>query len=108
MKTFDKNMIDIGLNEARMYRRLRNNNNFVKFLCTFTVNETFNILLEQGECDLFEYFQLNEPPVLRKEIIEFWSSLVDVVSALESIHYVRTDGVTGHYLGFVILISLGN
>jgi hypothetical protein len=63
--------------------------------------DTYNILLEFGECDLDEYFTLILPPVFDIEIKAFWKALFEVADALDGIHNLETwvDGVHQYYDG---------
>ena len=67
------------------------------------IERTFNILLEFGELDLDEFFADTQyPPVLTREIIEFWMALFKVADALQKIHNLEfrsEDGATWGYYG---------
>ncbi|KUJ16335.1 uncharacterized protein LY89DRAFT_719074 [Mollisia scopiformis] len=54
-----------------------------------SAQESYNILLEYGECDLWTVF--NEemlPLVLQSEIDAFWNSLFNIAKTLSQIHYL--------------------
>ncbi|KAH7074657.1 hypothetical protein BKA63DRAFT_318495 [Paraphoma chrysanthemicola] len=50
--------------------------------------KTYNLLLEFGEQDLYEYWadETNIPPVRAEEIIDFWKSLFEVAKAIRHVH----------------------
>ncbi|KAH7390460.1 hypothetical protein BKA66DRAFT_568405 [Pyrenochaeta sp. MPI-SDFR-AT-0127] len=50
--------------------------------------ETYNLLLEFGEQDLYQYWadETNVPPVRAEEIISAWKSLFDIADAIHHIH----------------------
>lgn len=91
MKTYQKNMADIGHNEVRVYRLLKSNQNFVQYLCDFSHDGKLSILLEQGELDLNEYFSCQSPPVLQKNVTGFWCALSSVVKSIEDIHEMSIE-----------------
>ncbi|KAH7171388.1 kinase-like domain-containing protein [Dactylonectria macrodidyma] len=62
-----------------------------------------HILLEFGEHDLDEYLAGTCPPVLNKEIIDFWESLFKVAKTIDQIHrldHVGQDGNLQHFNGW--------
>jgi hypothetical protein len=52
------------------------------------MRKTYNLLLEYGERDLYEYWadETNIPPVRAQEIIRFWESLFEVAKAIRHVH----------------------
>ena len=64
---------------------------------------TFNLLLEFGECDLDEFFAQRNPPVLQDETDQFWKALFEVADALDGLHNLKIDthGVVRELLGYV-------
>jgi hypothetical protein len=63
--------------------------------------DKYNILLEYGELDLDELFAAQLPPVLQREIQEFWIALFDVAKAVDGIHNLKqhSSGTTLEYHG---------
>ncbi|KAL8658704.1 MAG: hypothetical protein Q9226_000818 [Calogaya cf. arnoldii] len=63
--------------------------------------DTFNLLLEFGECDLDEFFAHRNPPVLQDETDQFWKALFEVADALDGLHnpQIPTHGVVRELLG---------
>ncbi|KAH7022266.1 kinase-like domain-containing protein [Ilyonectria destructans] len=59
-------------------------------------NHRDHIMLEYGEQDLDEYLADTSPPVLNKEIIDFWESLFKVAHTLEGIHILNHKGEDGN------------
>lgn len=57
---------------------------------------THNILLEDAQCDLFEYFADTVPPTTPAEIFGFWSQLFGIASALKRIHEPHETAVGWH------------
>lgn len=45
----------------------------------------YNILLEYGDYDLAEYFQIH-PPVLPQNVQSFWENLFSIATALAKLH----------------------
>lgn len=70
------------------------------------MRKTYNLLLEYGERDLYEYWadETNIPPVRAEEIIVFWDSLFEVAKALRHVHNLeipRERGVSRRFHGYV-------
>lgn len=64
--------------------------------------ETYNILLEFGECDLETVFDEEMLPlVLQGDIDRFWNSLFRIAKTLAQIHLFKheTDGVRREFWG---------
>ncbi|KAF7531296.1 hypothetical protein G7054_g8990 [Neopestalotiopsis clavispora] len=55
--------------------------------------QSFNLLLELGECDFYTYIRTYYPPVLTLEITRFWEHMVDLSVGLKEIHTLRLDDV---------------
>lgn len=64
----------------------------------------YNILLEYGDFDLEEHFELHVPPVLPAEILKFWTNLFEVARAIEKVHKIETrrGDRQQEYFGYVI------
>lgn len=113
-------------NEIRAFNALRGHKGMVRFLADYTHTEkncvdtkeqflpseiqqehatsnTFNLLLEFGECDLDEFFARQLPPVLQDETDQFWRALFDVADALDGLHNLKIDthGVVRELHGYV-------
>ena len=55
-------------------------------------DKSFNIILEYADSgDLETMFQEQEPPRASQDIMKFWVNLMQVLSALQHIHTVRTQ-----------------
>lgn len=68
------------------------------------LHRTWNIILEYGELDLTEYMADGQqhPPVLQREIIQFWRLILNVAGAIDGIHkrdYESADGKRTLYNG---------
>jgi len=52
------------------------------------MRKTYNLLLEYGEQDLYEYWadETNIPPVRAEEIICYWESLFEIAKAIRHVH----------------------
>jgi hypothetical protein len=61
------------------------------------VERTFNILLEFGDHDLFEFFAdpLQHSPHLHDDIVDFWQSLFKVAEALKKLHHRKVKHAVG-------------
>ncbi|KAK4188137.1 hypothetical protein QBC35DRAFT_550433 [Podospora australis] len=57
---------------------------------------THNILLEYGDYDLDEFLAVRNPPVLNREIIDFWGEILALATTLEKIHDFQYKGIDGH------------
>ncbi|KAH6989235.1 hypothetical protein BKA56DRAFT_250612 [Ilyonectria sp. MPI-CAGE-AT-0026] len=71
----------------------------VKYLGAYHTDggrHSHHIMLEYGEQDLDEYLADTSPPVLNKEIIDFWESLFKVAHTLERIHILNHRRVDGN------------
>ncbi|KAI0857438.1 hypothetical protein F4860DRAFT_359654 [Xylaria cubensis] len=94
---YEKNIIKcLGTVKCAQYRQLSDNPK------TSEPRISHNILLEYGENDLNEYFCVHSPPVLGREIIDFWENLFQIVDALQRVHNLeqkRKDGTTDWYTG---------
>ncbi|KAL8922484.1 MAG: hypothetical protein Q9172_003549 [Xanthocarpia lactea] len=125
LKSFEDGSMTIYDNERRAFDALRAHKGMVRFLADYTHAErrrveigehyvstgnqqenetrnTFNLLLEFGECDLDEFFAQRLPPVLQDETDEFWKALFDIADALDGIHNLKLDmhGVTREFHGW--------
>lgn len=95
LKAYETSMTDIGHNEASVYELLKGNHNFLSYVCNFNNAGRLNILLEKGQEDLDEFFATQSPPVLQKEISNFWYALSDIVEGIENIHQTRIEVADG-------------
>lgn len=110
MKTYEGSMVPIGRNEAKLYRLIGVRDGLLKYLGDFMLRrpdstghtiehqdqpeiDTFNILVEWGECTLYEHFLRSAAPVFQEHIIEFWESIFSVISAVRTIHNLRLNGL---------------
>ncbi|KAL8998393.1 MAG: hypothetical protein Q9169_002521 [Polycauliona sp. 2 TL-2023] len=114
LKSFGAGNMAVYENEMRAYDALAKHKGMVRFLTDYTHTEksgadirelspglesyeeqatrnTFNLLLEFGECDLDEFFAQQLPPVLQEETEQFWRALFDVAHALEGLHNLPID-----------------
>jgi hypothetical protein len=91
MKTFESNMSNVGINEIKAYQLLQDNENCVRYLCDFEYAGKRSIILEQGVYDLYDFFTSYQPPILGKDIVEFWRSLLSVVKAIEFIQEMKVE-----------------
>ncbi|KAL8846936.1 MAG: hypothetical protein Q9221_008004 [Calogaya cf. arnoldii] len=125
LKSFESGSMAIYENEIRAFEALRGHKGMVRFLADYTHTEkssvhtpelvlssetqqehatrnTFNLLLEFGECDLDEFFAQRNPPVLQDETEQFWKALFEVADALDGLHNLKIDthGVVRELLGW--------
>jgi len=63
---------------------------------------TYNLLLEYGEKDLYEYWadETNVPPVRAEEIVTAWKSLFEVADAIRHVHNLEVPRERGESLKF--------
>ncbi|KAI1427718.1 kinase-like domain-containing protein [Xylaria sp. FL1777] len=117
LKSYSEEWEDIYNSEINAFHRIRYEENMIKYLGTVKCTQcpqtlqgprnkeqrrSYNILLEYGEDDLNEYFFVHNPPVLDREIIDFWGNLFQIVDALQRVHNLeqkRKDGTTHWYIG---------
>jgi hypothetical protein len=54
------------------------------------MKKTYNLLLEYGELDLYQYWadETNVPPVRANEIIRYWEQLFEVAVAIRQVHHL--------------------
>ncbi|KAL9633797.1 MAG: hypothetical protein Q9204_003254 [Flavoplaca sp. TL-2023a] len=125
LKSFESGSMAIYENEIRAFEALRGHKGMVRFLADYTHAEkssvhtpelllnsetqqehatrnTYNLLLEFGECDLDEFFAQRNPPVLQDETDQFWKALFEVADALDGLHNLKIDthGVVRELLGW--------
>lgn len=83
IKTFPKEAVDISFYENELHIiELAQGNNIIKLLDRFETQNSFNIVLEEGECDLFD-FVLNNGPISEDK---FMKSFLGLSKALERLH----------------------
>lgn len=59
-----------------------------------------NILLEYREHDLNEYFFVQSPPTLGREILDFWEKLFQIADALRRVHNLEKKMNNGNSIKF--------
>lgn len=60
---------------------------------------TFNLILELGEMDLYEWFSERKSPQRTEEILESYKAILKVAKAVEQIHDYKH--ASGNYYGYV-------
>jgi serine/threonine protein kinase len=95
-------------NEVRAFRQLKmfngSNTNIIGFYGSYIHGDTFNVILEFADRgSLARYLKETTPPSSGGDIINFWSSLFEVIPALISIHDVEPEesGGPGIFQGYV-------
>lgn len=96
LKTFPHENHDVCKNEISAFAALQENKGMIQYLGSFAQQKDtgiyeHNILLEFGDFDLEEYFELHVPPVLPGEIVRFWTNLFEVARAIEKVHKIATQ-----------------
>ncbi|KAI0186993.1 hypothetical protein EV127DRAFT_410763 [Xylaria flabelliformis] len=117
LKSYSEDCEDIFNSEKNAFHGIQHEKDMIKCLGTVKCAQyrqlsddpktsepriSHNILLEYGENDLNEYFYVHSPPVLGREIIDFWENLFQIVDALQRVHNLeqkRKDGTTDWYTG---------
>ena len=88
-------------NEKKAFANLRNNNNVVRCLASYSHANTHNLLLEYGEMDLEVYFVNHHPPFFEQEVVRFWREILEVAKAIEGMHDWKSLHDGKKYHGFV-------
>lgn len=99
MKTFtesgrpDDRAKDLFQKECEAYRHLEKHDGMLRYLGAFSHCSSpdqppeHNILLEYGDYDLAEYFLYN-PPIMPRNVCNFWYNLFNVANVLSGIHKI--------------------
>ena len=108
LKTFKEGNRRLYDNEKEAFLALKQHDGMVRWLGAYSHEDarqlsspsqdstqesgttTHNILLEFGESDLEVLFGEKLPPILPKEIEDFWASFFEVADAVKGIHYLKT------------------
>lgn len=61
----------------------------IGFFQSFRYGETLNVLLENAECNLEDFFNERPRPTLGNDIIQFWESFLEVVKGISVLHRPR-------------------
>ncbi|KAF2115660.1 hypothetical protein BDV96DRAFT_492255, partial [Lophiotrema nucula] len=86
-------------NEVHAYKALNNHggplNNIVVFHGSWISHGTYNMLLEYVDGGtLTEFLKSTEPPTRVEDIVDFWSSLLDLIKPLIRMHNLETVSST--------------
>lgn len=101
IKSYMSEYADVYMMESTAFTGMQGQEGLgvVKYLGAYHTdggNHRDHIMLEYGEQDLDEYLADTCPPVLNKEIIDFWESLFKVAHTLEGIHILNHKGEDGN------------
>ena len=84
IKSFPKEVIDNSFYENELHiTELAQGDNIIQLLDRFETQVSYNLVLEQGECDLFDYIMNNGPISEAK----FMNTFGDLSKALERLHH---------------------
>ena len=94
MKTYRgrkaKRRHDAEVYAFRKLRYCRDIPNIIEFFSSYCLDGTYNILLEFADFDNLEhYLQLVKEPKASLDIVNFWTSLLGVLTPLMHIHDLR-------------------
>ncbi|RWA06079.1 hypothetical protein EKO27_g9026 [Xylaria grammica] len=117
LKSYSEECQDIYKKEKNAFNGIANEQDMIKCLGTIQFTEdpqisydstislqkgSYNILLEYGEDDLNEYFVVHNPPIIDREILDFWENLFQIADALQRIHNLekkKNDGTPIRFEG---------
>ncbi|KAH7163468.1 kinase-like domain-containing protein [Dactylonectria estremocensis] len=105
IKSYIRGYEDVYRMESQAFNGMKSQTlpGVVRYLGQYHTDEgehSHHILLELGELDLDEYLANTCPPVLNKEIIDFWESLFKVAQTLGQIHRLDHVGEDGNMQRF--------
>lgn len=108
MKSYQSSSHKFFQDEVEAFHALgKASKGIIGYLGDYTVegkdSTTHNILLEYGDLDLEEYFNVIRPPILYRDIVMFWRNISDVADAIANIHQltIKQAGVDQSYAGYV-------
>ncbi|KAI0418430.1 hypothetical protein F5X98DRAFT_386292 [Xylaria grammica] len=117
LKSYSEECQDIYKKEKNAFNGIANEQDMIKCLGTIQFTDdpqtsydstislqkgSYNILLEYGEDDLNEYFVVHNPPIVDREILDFWENLFQIADALQRIHNLerkKNDGTPIRFEG---------
>ncbi|KAI1195753.1 hypothetical protein F5X97DRAFT_326226 [Nemania serpens] len=115
VKSYSEEWQDIYKIEKGAFNKIGNEQDIIKCLGTVQCVEdpqtsdepkmnpqrrSHNILLEYREHDLNEYFFVQSPPTLGREILDFWEKLFQIADALRRVHNLEKKMNNGNSIKF--------